>query len=82
MFGIVSTLLAASLSMASIPSVTSDDQTPSLSDYYTFTPEIRTDRQDGGDKYENNNTLDSAVCMTPSNYGGGFGYISTVSGAL
>lgn len=82
MFGIVSTLLAASLSMASIPSATSDDQTPPLSDYYTFTPEIRIDRQDGGDKYENNNTLDSAVCMTPSNYGGGFGYISTVSGAL
>lgn len=82
MLGIFATLLAASISMASVPTAVADEGTGSNTYREHFIPPERTPQLHVEDHYENNNTLDTAVCMTPDSYLSSFLYTSEAHGVL
>ena len=82
MFGILATLLTASISMSSVPAVISDEGTDPDTFREEFRPPVRPSRPNTQDQYEDNNTLDTAVCMTPDSYLSSFLYTSEARGVL
>lgn len=68
--------------MASVPTAISDEGADSDTYREHFIPPERTPQLHVEDHYENNNTLDTAVCMTPDSYLSSFLYTSEAHGVL